>query len=98
MVEFRDHWRSMLPVEELFDFVVDSSEVGIRKPNPAIFLKALEIGGYSPEQIIFLDDYQGNVIAAEALNIRSILVDGDGAKTVADLDAVLGLKSSGKWG
>ena len=32
-----------------------------------------------------------NVIAAEALNIRSILVDGDGAKTVADLDAVLGL-------
>lgn len=98
VVEFRDHWRSMLPVEELFDFVVDSSEVGIRKPNPAIFLKALEIGGYSPEQIIFLDDYQGNVIAAEALNIRSILVDGDGAKTVADLDAVLGLKSSGKLG
>lgn len=98
VVEFRDHWRSMLPVEELFDFVVDSSEVGIRKPNPAIFLKALEIGGYSPEQIIFLDDYQGNVIAAEALNIRSILVDGDGAKTVADLDAVLGLQSSGKLG
>ncbi len=97
VVEFRDHWRSMLPVEELFDFVVDSSEVGIRKPNPAIFEKALEVGGFTPEQIIFLDDYEGNVIAAEALNIRSILVDGDGAKTVADLDAVLGLKGNGKW-
>ena len=36
-------------------------------------------------------DFEGNVVAAEALNIRSILVDGDGAKTVADLDAVLGL-------
>ena len=91
VVEFRDHWRGMLPVEELFDFVVDSSEVGMRKPNPAIFEKALEIGGFSPEQVIFLDDYEGNVIAASALNIRSILVDGDGAKTVADLEALLGL-------
>ena len=91
VVEFRDHWRSMLPVDKLFDFVVDSSEVGVRKPNPAIFEKALAIGGFSPEQVLFLDDYEGNVIAAEALNIRSILVDGDGAKTVADLDAVLGL-------
>ena len=96
VVEFREHWRSMLPVEELFDFVVDSSEVGMRKPNPAIFEKALEIAGLSSEQVIFLDDYQGNVTAAEALNIRSILVDGDGAKTVADLEAVLGLKEKQK--
>lgn len=91
VVEFREHWRGMLPVDELFDFVVDSSEVGMRKPNPAIFEKALEMGGFSPEQVVFLDDYEGNVIAASALNIRSILVDGGGAKTVADLDAILGL-------
>jgi putative hydrolase of the HAD superfamily len=91
VVEFRDHWRRMLPVNELFDFVVDSSEVGMRKPNPAIFLKALEIGGFSTDEVLFLDDYEGNVIAAEALNIRSILVDGDGTKTVADLNAVLDL-------
>lgn len=91
VVEFREHWRAMLPVDELFDFVVDSSEVGMRKPNPAIFEKALTIGKFSPEEVLFLDDYEGNVIAAQALNIRSILVDGDGAKTVADLDAVLGL-------
>ena len=92
VVEFKEHWRSMLPVDELFDFVVDSSEVGMRKPNPAIFEKALEIGGFSAEQVIFLDDFEGNVIAAEALSIRSLLVDGDGAKTVADLDAILRLK------
>ena len=91
VLEFRDHWRGMLPVDNLFDFVVDSSEVGLRKPNPAIFEKALEIGGFSAEEVIFLDDFEGNVIAAEALNIRSILVDGDGAKTVADLDAILEL-------
>jgi putative hydrolase of the HAD superfamily len=91
VVEFRDHWRSMLPVDELFDFVVDSSEVGMRKPNPAIFEKALAIGGLTSDQVIFLDDYEGNVIAASALNIRSILVDGDGKKTVADLNEILGL-------
>jgi putative hydrolase of the HAD superfamily len=91
VAEFREHWRAMLPVDELFDFVVDSSEVGIRKPNPAIFKKALEIAEVAPEQAIFLDDFEGNVVAADALNIRSILVDGDGAKTVADLDAVLRL-------
>ena len=91
VVEFRDHWRGMLPVDELFDFVIDSSEVGMRKPNPAIFELALETGGFTPGQVLFLDDYEGNVIAAQALNIRSILVDGDGAKTVADLDAVLSL-------
>ncbi len=91
VVEFRDHWRGMLPVDELFDFVIDSSEVGMRKPNPAIFELALETGGFTPGQVLFLDDYEGNVIAAQALNIRSILVDGDGAKTVADLEAVLSL-------
>lgn len=91
VLELKEHWRGMLPVDDLFDCVVDSSEVGMRKPSPAIFLHALEIGGYTADQVIFLDDFQGNVTAAEALGIRSILVDGDGDKTVADLDAVLGL-------
>ena len=92
VVEFRDHWRGMLPVDELFDFVIDSSEVGMRKPNPAIFQLALDTGGFTPAEVLFLDDFQGNVVAAQALSIQSILVDGDGAKTVADLDAILGLR------
>ncbi|MCR9104264.1 MAG: HAD family phosphatase [Gammaproteobacteria bacterium] len=91
VLEFKDHWRGMLPVDELFGFVIDSSEVGMRKPNPAIFELALETAGLGPEQVIFLDDFEGNVLAARALNIESILVDGDGAKTVADLNAVLKL-------
>lgn len=91
VVEFRDHWRAMLPIDELFDFVLDSSEIGMRKPNPAIFTRALQVAGLAPEQALFLDDFEGNIVAAEALDIRCIWVDGDGAKTVADLDAVLGL-------
>ena len=39
-------WRAMVPVDELFDVVIDSSEVGMRKPNPAIYHLALErLGG-----------------------------------------------------
>ena len=39
-------WRAMLPIDELFEVVVDSSEVGLRKPDPRIFLLALEqLGG-----------------------------------------------------
>lgn len=93
VIELREHWRGMLPVDDLFDFVVDSSEVGMRKPNPAIFHHALSVGGFTVDEVIFLDDFEGNVRAAEALGIRSILVDGDGAKTIADLDAVLGLRA-----
>ena len=42
-------WRALLPVDELFDVVVDSSAVGVRKPDPAIFAIALEqLGGVPP--------------------------------------------------
>ena len=35
IVEFREFWRPMIPLDELFDAVIDSSEVGMRKPDPA---------------------------------------------------------------
>lgn len=91
VLEFKEHWRAMLPLDELFDVVIDSSEVGVRKPDPAIFTTTLELAGLTAGQVIFLDDFPGNVVAAEALGIRSVLVDGDGAKTVTDLDAILSL-------
>jgi len=39
--EASSQWRELVPVHELFEVIVDSSEVGMRKPNPAIFLHAL---------------------------------------------------------
>jgi putative hydrolase of the HAD superfamily len=89
VVEFKHHWRSMVRADELFDFVIDSCEVGVRKPSPAIFERALAIGGLAPGDAVFLDDYAANVAAAEAIGIRSILVDGDATQTIADLEAVL---------
>ena len=82
-------WRALLPVEDLFDVVVDSSDVGVRKPDPAIFAVALErLGGVSPSAAVFLDDAPGNVEGARRAGLHAILVE-DQATALAELDAVL---------
>ena len=90
VVEFGDGWRGLVPVDELFDFVVDSSSVGLRKPDPRIFQLAIEqLGGIEPGRTVYLDDYQANVDVACDLGMRGITVGPDVAETVRDLDAVL---------
>jgi putative hydrolase of the HAD superfamily len=88
--EGRATWRAMLPLDELFEIVVDSSEVGMRKPNPAIFHHALALlGGVAPEAAVFLDDSSGNVIGAQRAGLQAILVqDPDAA--LKELDLLLG--------
>ncbi|MEZ4215141.1 MAG: HAD family phosphatase [Myxococcota bacterium] len=89
--EFREHWRRSLPLDELFDVVVDSSEEGVRKPDPRIFERALErLGGVAPSRAAFLDDHPGNIAAAQGLGIRGVLVGPEPAHAVAELDALLG--------
>jgi putative hydrolase of the HAD superfamily len=67
-------WRAMVPLE-LFEVVVDSCEVGMRKPNPAIFHHALELlGGIAPSRAVFLDDSPGNVIGARNAGLHAIEV------------------------
>jgi epoxide hydrolase-like predicted phosphatase len=88
--EFREGWRRSIPVEELFDVVVDSSEEGVRKPDPRIFERTLQRLGVEPTRSVFLDDYAGNVSAAEALGIRGLLVGPDQARAIEELTALLG--------
>lgn len=83
-------WRALFPVDELFDVVVDSSDVGVRKPNPAIFTIALDrLGGLAPEEAVFLDDAPGNVEGARRAGLHAIHVD-DVAAALRELDALLG--------
>ncbi|HEX7096499.1 MAG TPA: HAD family phosphatase [Acidimicrobiales bacterium] len=87
--EFADAWRAMLPVDDLFDLVVDSSQVGMRKPNPAIYRHTLELlGGVAPGRAVFLDDFEPNVAAARALGMHGIVVH-DPAVAMAELDALI---------
>jgi len=69
---------------------VDSSEVGVRKPAPEIFAIALErLGGPAPERTLFLDDFAGNIEAAERLGMRGVLVEPDPASALRVLDEIL---------
>ncbi len=90
VAEFRRAWRAMIPVDELFDLIVDSSEVGVRKPDPAIYRLTLErLGNIPPERCVFLDDYESNVKAATDLGIHGLLVGDDHRVTIAALDRLL---------
>lgn len=88
--EFGDGWRGLIPVDEMFDFVVDSSHAGVRKPDPRIFELALaQLGTTLPSEVVFLDDYQANVDAARALGMHAIIVGTDLEAAIAELDGML---------
>ena len=92
IAEFRQAWRQMIPVDELFEEVVDSSAEGIRKPDPAIYHLALErLGGLAPQETVFLDDAISNVEAARNLGIYGIHVKEDPAPAMEELARVCGL-------
>jgi len=89
IAEGRDSWRPLLPLDELFDDVIDSSEVGLRKPNPAVYTLALQrLGGIEPARAVFLDDHPGNCAGARLAGLSTILVE-DPAIAVDELHALL---------
>ena len=88
MREFGDGWRQTIPVDELFDVVVDSCEVGARKPEPRYFRLALERIGIEPEEAVFLDDMESNVAGARAVGIRGIHVTSPD-QAIAELERAL---------
>lgn len=89
--EFRDLWRSVLPYNELFDDIVDSHEVGLRKPNAAIYELALTRLNAVAGRSAFLDDVLSNVAAAERLGLFGVLVDEDAAPAIAAVERLAGL-------
>lgn len=71
--EFETFWREILPLDELFDDVVDSSAVGMRKPDPRIYRLSLErLGGVAPADAVFIDDAIGNVNGARAVGMAAV--------------------------
>jgi putative hydrolase of the HAD superfamily len=70
--EWEPRWRAKLPIDEIFDVVVDSAFVGLRKPDPAIYALTLERLGRPAEQVVFVDDVEDNVAAARALGLAAV--------------------------
>lgn len=75
--EFREWWWPLLDFDALFTTIVDSHEVGMRKPNPAIYQLTLERLGVTAPRAAFLDDLHANVEAASAVGLHGIHVEQD---------------------
>lgn len=89
IAEFSDGWRAMIPVDELFEVIIDSSAIGIRKPDPRIYQMALDQLGVAAERSVFLDDAAGNIEAARSVGMHAILVEDDHTGAMAELEALL---------
>jgi putative hydrolase of the HAD superfamily len=74
----------------LFDLVVLSGEVGMRKPEPEIFRHAAQALGLDPAECVFVDDMEPNVAAAQACGMTSVL-HTEPAATARTLQELLGL-------
>jgi putative hydrolase of the HAD superfamily len=77
-------------LEQRFDHIVLSAEVGVRKPAGAIYRRALELAGCEPAEALFVDDLEQNVVAARRAGLRALLHE-DAASTIAALSREFGL-------
>jgi putative hydrolase of the HAD superfamily len=85
--EWESAWRSMLPIDDLFEVVVDSAFVGMRKPEPEIYALTLERLGLPAAACVFVDDLEHNVAAARESGMHGI-VYRDTAQAIAELEAL----------
>jgi putative hydrolase of the HAD superfamily len=90
--EWEPFWRSKLPIDDIFETVVDSAFVGVRKPDAAIYAIVLERLALPAEACAFVDDVAVNVDAARGLGFAAVHFR-DTAQTIAELDELIGAPS-----
>ena len=78
-------------VHDLFDVIIESSIVGVRKPDQRIYEIACEQLGVTADEIVFLDDLGVNLKPAAQMGMTTIkVIDAD--KAIAELEAVVGFR------
>jgi len=92
--EWEPLWRSMLPVDEIFEVVVDSGFVGMRKPDREIYDLTLErLGDPRPEECLFIDDTDVNCDAARELGMSAVHYRHND-EAIGEIRAALGLRAT----
>jgi len=86
--EWEPLWRPMLPVDEIFETVIDSGFVGCRKPESRIYAIALEQIGVPAEACLFVDDVKVNCEGAERAGMTAVHFQ-DNEQAVAEVLAAL---------
>jgi putative hydrolase of the HAD superfamily len=89
--EFRD-WRDLVNADSLVDIVVDSCEVGMRKPDRRIFDLTLDRLGVAADRAAFLDDMPVNVEGAERAGLIGVLVPSDERYAIAAVEYLAALR------
>ncbi len=87
--EWEARWRAMLPVDEIFEVVVDSAFVGSRKPESRIYEITLERLGAAPEMTLFIDDVEVNCEGARKLGIGAVRFRST-EQAIGEIEAALG--------
>jgi epoxide hydrolase-like predicted phosphatase len=87
--EWEARWRAMLPVDEIFDVVVDSGFVGTRKPERQIYELTLDRLGVSAEAAAFVDDIEANCVGARNLGIAAVWFRSN-EQAIRELERLLG--------
>jgi putative hydrolase of the HAD superfamily len=92
--EWEELWRSKLPVDEIFELVVDSAWVGLRKPDPAIYRLTIERldDGLDPRECLFVDDNELNVEAARELGMPAVRFVSN-EQAIPEIRELLGLET-----
>jgi putative hydrolase of the HAD superfamily len=86
--EWEPLWRAKLPIDDVFELVVDSAFVGTRKPEPEIYAIVLERLGLSAERCAFIDDVEVNVDGARAVGMHGIWYR-DTRQAIGELETLL---------
>jgi len=87
--EWEPLWRSMLPVDEIFETVVDSGFVGCRKPESQIYELTLERVAAPAETCLFVDDVLVNVEGAQKAGLHAVHFQ-DNEQAIPEIRAALG--------
>jgi putative hydrolase of the HAD superfamily len=86
--------RAVAEIMTLFEHVVESSKLGLRKPDPRIYRHACDLLGVPPEACVYLDDLGVNLKPARAMGMRTIKV-GDPDAAIDELQAMVGIPLRG---
>lgn len=90
MARSADKAEAVAEIMTLFEHVVESSKLGMRKPDPRIYQHACDLLGVRPEDCVYLDDLGINLKPARALGMRTIKV-GDPDMAIDELQAMVGI-------
>ena len=86
--EWEQRWRALAPIDEIFEVVVDSAFVGMRKPDPEIYELTMARLGVTAPECLFVDDREDNCAGARAVGMRVVRYE-DAEQATAEIRTAL---------